>query len=80
MNTVKAKSLGGQLWNNPHSKLQNYEDSTSPFIRYMSGEALPSTKPLRPDRPVAACLPVTSGSKKSENWWDPTDVLQNISL
>lgn len=63
MNTVKAKSLGGQLRNNPHSKLQNYEDSTSPFIHYMSGEALPSTNPLRPDRPVAACMPVTSSSK-----------------
>lgn len=77
MNTLKAKSLvlslscmsvsvcvwGGQLKNNPHSKLQNYEDSTSPFIHNMSGEALPSTDPLRPDRPVTACTPVTSGSK-----------------
>lgn len=71
MNTLKAKSLvlsltwggGGQPRTNPHSKLQNYRDSTSPFIRYMSGEALPSTNPLRPDRPVTARTPVTSSSK-----------------
>lgn len=52
-----------QLRNYPHSKLQNYEDSTSPFIHYMSGEALPSTNSLRPDRPVTARTPVTSSSK-----------------
>lgn len=64
MNALIVKSLvlsppwrgwGEQLRNNPHSKLQNYEDRTSPFIHYMSGKALPSTNPLRPDRPVTAC-------------------------
>lgn len=64
MNAPKVKYLvfsptwrgwGEQLSNNPYSKLQNYEDRTPPFIHYMSGKALPSTNPLRPDRPVTAC-------------------------